>query len=208
MVRLLRAPLLTGAAILLVSAPAFAHHAMGGATPATLMQGLLSGFGHPVLGLDHFAFILAAGLLAAPRTRALLLPIAFVVGSFAGSLLHLQGVALPGGEFLIAGSVILMGLLLASGRRIGDGLFAGLLGLAGLLHGHALAESIFGAEATPLVAYLGGLAVAEYAITAAVVIGWRLLAPVWLGGLPRFSRFAGAGVAAIGAIFLALNVAG
>ena len=204
MVRLLLAAI----AVLSVSAPALAHHPMGGTTPSTLMEGLLSGFGHPVLGFDHFAFILAAGLLAAPRTRALLLPIAFVGGSFAGSLLHLQGVDLPGGEFLIAGSVILMGLLLASARRIDDGLFAGLLGLAGLLHGHALAEAIFGAEATPLIAYLGGLAVTEYAISAAVVIGWRLLAPVWLGALPRFSRFAGAGVAAIGAVFLALNVAG
>ena len=204
MVRLL----LAVTAVLSISAPALAHHPMGGVTPSTLTEGLLSGFGHPVLGLDHFAFILAAGLLAAPRTRALVLPIAFVAGSFAGSLLHLGEVSLPGGEYLIAGSVILMGLLLASARRITDGLFAGLLGLAGLLHGHALAEAIFGAEATPLVAYLGGLAVTEYAIAAAVVIGWRLLAPVWLGALPRFSRFAGAGVAVIGAVFLVLNAAG
>lgn len=208
MVRLLLAPVLTGAAILSASVPAFAHHPMGGATPSTLTEGLLSGFGHPVLGVDHFAFIIAAGLLAAPRARALVLPLAFVAGSFAGSLLHLQGIGLPGGEFLIAGSVILMGLLLASARRIDDGLFAGVLGLAGLLHGHALAEAIFGAEATPLVAYLGGLAVTEYAIAAAVVIGWRLLEPVWSAALPRFSRFAGAGVAAIGAVFLGLNLAG
>lgn len=204
MVRLLLAAI----AALSVSAPAFAHHPMGGATPSNLLEGLLSGFGHPVLGLDHFAFIIAAGLLAAPRSRALLLPVAFVVGSFAGSLLHLQGVDLPGGEFLIAGSVILMGLLLATARRIDDGLFAGLLGLAGLLHGHALAEAIFGAEAAPLVAYLGGLAVTEYAIAAAVVVGWRLLASGMAAGLPRLSQFAGAGVAAIGAVFLALNVAG
>lgn len=200
--------LLIAVAALSVSAPALAHHPMGGATPATLTEGLLSGVGHPILGLDHFAFIIAVGLLAAPRRRALLLPLAFVVGSFAGSLLHLGQISLPGGEYLIAGSVILMGLLLASGRRIEDGFFAGILGLAGLLHGHALAESIFGAEATPLVAYLGGLAVTEYAIAAGVVVAWRLLAPVWIGSLPRFSRFAGAGVAAIGAAFLALNVAG
>lgn len=205
MVRLL---LLAAIAALSVSAPALAHHPMGGVTPATLTEGLLSGFGHPVLGLDHFAFIIAAGLLAAPRPRALLLPIVFVAGSFAGSLLHLGEVGLPGGEYLIAGSVILMGLLLASGRRIDDGFFAGILGLAGLLHGHALAESIFGAEATPLIAYLGGLAVTEYAVIAGVVVAWRLLAPIWLGTLPRFSRFAGAGVAAIGAAFLALNVVG
>lgn len=204
MVRLL----LAAVAAVLVSAPAFAHHPMGGTTPSTLMEGLLSGFGHPILGLDHFAFILAAGLLAAPRRRGLVLPLAFVAASFAGSLLHLAEIGLPGGEYLIAGSVILMGLLLTSARRIGDGLFAAILAFAGLLHGHALAEAIFGAEATPLVAYLGGLAVIEYAIAAAVVIVWRLLAPVWLGTLPRFSRVAGAGIAALGAVFLVLNIAG
>lgn len=205
MVRLL---LLAAIAAMSVSAPALAHHPMGGTTPATLAEGLLSGLGHPLLGLDHFAFIIAAGLLAAPRRRALLLPAAFVAGSFAGALLHLGAVVLPGGEYLIAGSVILMGLLLASGGRIDDPGFAACLGLAGLLHGHALAESIFGAEATPLVAYLGGLAVAEYAIAAAVIGVWRLAAAAWPGTLPRVSRFAGAGVAAIGAAFLVLHAAG
>lgn len=199
--------LVAALAVGLVSLPAFAHHPMGGSTPATLMEGVLSGIGHPMLGLDHLAFILAAGLLAAPRARGLVLPLAFVAGSFAGSLAHLAGIGLPGGEYLIAGSVIVMGALLASARRIEDAPFAALIGLAGLLHGHALAESIFGAEATPLVAYLSGLAVTEYAIAAAVVLAWRLLAPV-LGGLPRFSRFAGAGLAGLGAVFLALNLAG
>lgn len=199
---------LAAAAALAVSTPALAHHPMGGTTPATLMDGLLSGFGHPVLGLDHFAFILAAGLLAAPRIRALLLPLAFVAGSFGGSLLHLGEVSLPGGEYLIAGSVVLMGYLLASGRRISDGLVAAILGFAGLLHGHALAEAIFGAEATPLTAYLGGLAVTEYAIAAAVVLGWRLLARAGRASMPGFNHMAGAAVALTGAVFLVLNVAG
>lgn len=202
MVRLL----LATAAALAVSSPAFAHHPMGGTTPATLMEGLLSGFGHPVLGLDHFAFILAAGLLAAPRIRALLLPLTFVVGSFAGSLLHLGEVSIPGGEHLIAGSVLLMGVLLASSRHVTDSLFAAILGFAGLLHGHALAEAIFGAEATPLVAYLAGLAVTEYAIAAAVVIGWRALARSY-EAMPRLNRMAGAAVAVTGAVFLVLTVA-
>ncbi len=193
-------------AAVLIAMPAFAHHPMGGTTPATLTEGLLSGFGHPILGFDHFVFILAAGLLAAPRARGLILPLAFVLGSFAGALLHLGGVDLPGGELLISGSVILLGILLLSPRSLDDGLFAAILALAGLLHGHALAESIFGAETTPLVAYLAGLAVTQYLIAAAVVLVWRKLAIAVT--LPRFNRFAGAGVAAAGAVFLALNIAG
>ena len=31
-------------------APASAHHLMGGVTPVTFAQGLLSGLGHPVIG--------------------------------------------------------------------------------------------------------------------------------------------------------------
>src|SRR5438552_1104114 len=44
---------------------AWAHHFMGGGPPETFAQGLLSGLGHPVIGLDHAAFILAAGFFLA-----------------------------------------------------------------------------------------------------------------------------------------------
>jgi len=43
------------------AAGAEAHHAMGGTMPQTLAQGLLSGLAHPVIGLDHLAFTVAAG---------------------------------------------------------------------------------------------------------------------------------------------------
>ncbi|PKO63289.1 MAG: urease accessory protein UreJ, partial [Betaproteobacteria bacterium HGW-Betaproteobacteria-17] len=42
--------------LLVASTSALAHHPMGGMTPQTLSQGLLSGLGHPVIGLDHLAF--------------------------------------------------------------------------------------------------------------------------------------------------------
>lgn len=200
--------LVVGLTALLMAAPALAHHPMGGATPSTLMEGLLSGFGHPILGFDHFVFIAAAGLLAASRARGLVLPVVFVIGSFIGSLLHIQSVDLPGGELLIAGSVLLLGILLVTGRNISDTLFAAILGLAGLLHGHALAEAIIGAEPTPLVAYLGGLALTQYLIAAAVAVAWRLLSRRYAPVLPQLSRIAGAGVAAVGAFFLVLNIAG
>ena len=34
---------------------AFAHHVMGGRMPATFTEGILSGLGHPIIGLDHLA---------------------------------------------------------------------------------------------------------------------------------------------------------
>jgi len=59
-------------------APASAHHVMGGATPATFAQGLLSGLGHPVIGLDHLTFVLAVGLAVGASGLNLLMPAIFV----------------------------------------------------------------------------------------------------------------------------------
>jgi urease accessory protein len=210
--RFLTARFVTACAVsltgLAVAAPAFAHHVMGGRMPDSMATGLMSGLGHPIIGPDHLAFILAAGLLAAPRARGLLLPVAFVVGSFLGSLLHLGGASLPAGEIVVAGSVLLLGLLLVLQARINDGLFAALLALAGLFHGYAFGESIFGAEQTPLVSYLIGLGIIEYALSAGTVLVWRMLQRRHTALLPRLSRIAGAGVAAVGAVFLVLNIAG
>ena len=43
---------------------ALAHHGIDGRTPTTFAEGLISGLAHPVLGLDHLVFLLAAGLAA------------------------------------------------------------------------------------------------------------------------------------------------
>lgn len=44
------------ALLALLPLPAFAHHAMGGATPSTLGQAFISGIAHPVIGLDRSPF--------------------------------------------------------------------------------------------------------------------------------------------------------
>ena len=41
------------AAILLLTNPALAHHVMGGRMPVTFTDGLLSGLGHPVIGIER-----------------------------------------------------------------------------------------------------------------------------------------------------------
>src|SRR6185437_11758768 len=61
------------------SVPAFAHHVMGGRMPATFGEGILSGLGHPVIGLDHLAAVIAVGCLAAAHRSASALAVAFVL---------------------------------------------------------------------------------------------------------------------------------
>src|SRR5262245_20125929 len=89
-----------------------AHHVMGGRMPATFVEGMLSGLGHPVIGLDHFAAVVAVGCLAAVHPAAGALVIAFVVAMMGGVALHLQGASMPGAEILVALTVIALGALM------------------------------------------------------------------------------------------------
>jgi urease accessory protein len=202
-----RAPALVFALALVVPATgARAHHAIGGATPRTFWEGLVSGLAHPVIGLDHLAFTVAAGLvaasLAAPLGRAALMPLTFLAAGAAGAALHVAGYGLPQAELLVALSIVALGALLLSRIRVPAAALAALFAAAGLVHGHALSESIVGAEPTPLAAYFSGLVVVQYAIALAAMLAARWVAaerPALVRG-----AFAGAGLAlvATGLVFL------
>lgn len=199
-------------ATLLFAMPAYAHHAMDGQLPNSFAAGFLSGLGHPIIGLDHLVFLLAAGLLAAQYgqnqgqgRQFLILPLAFIVASLAGTLLHLASIDLPGGEIAVALSVLALGLVLLLRATLPVAGFAALLALAGLFHGYAFGESIVGAETTPLLSYLAGLAIIQYLLTAGLALAWRRLDPA----RPIFvQRLAGAAASLTGLGFLVLNLAG
>lgn len=189
---------LVSSLILLVlgSAPAFAHHLMGGRTPATFSEGLLSGLGHPVIGLDHFAAVVAVGCLAAAHRAASGLAIGFVLAMMAGVALHLHGTTVPGAEILVALSVVFLGVVMLRGREIAAGVAFAMFAAVGLIHGYALGESIYGAEPTPLYAYLLGLAGIQSAIALAAVQITRLVSRRAAAMSPL--RLVGAGIAGIG----------
>jgi len=173
---------------------------MGGTTPATFLEGLLSGLGHPIIGLDHFAFLIALGVAVGIGGLNLLMPALFVVMSAIGVALYLNGITVPAAEFLVASSLLVVGAMIA--REAGQTLsvWAGLFALAGLLHGYTYGESIFGAESTPLWGYLIGLAVIQtfLAIAIAVVVRMRTAFAVSLT-----PRLAGATIAGIGLAVMA-----
>ena len=98
------------AGLVVLAGPALAHHPMGGTTPATFIHGLLSGIGHPVIGFDHFAFVIAVGLVAAMYRAAYALPVAFLAGMVGGVIVHLGALNLPIVEVTIALSVVVLGI--------------------------------------------------------------------------------------------------
>jgi len=185
-------------AFLLTLSPASAHHVMGGKTPSTFGEGLLSGLGHPVIGPDHLAFLIAVGIAVGAGGLSLALPLVFVAASALGVALHVGGFDLPGAELIVATSVILAGVLLARGRALPLAAWASLFGIAGLAHGYAYGESIFGAEATPLSAYLLGLVIVQTALATAVAWLVRQKGAAMLG-----ARLTGAVIAGIGLATLA-----
>ena len=186
------------------SAPAFAHHLMGGRTPASFTEGLLSGLGHPVIGLDHFVAVVAVGCLAAAHRMAPALAISFVLAMMAGVALHLHGATVPGAEILVALSVILLGVFMLRGRDVAAGVAFALFVGVGFIHGYALGESIYGAEPTPLYAYLLGLAVIQSAIALAAMQVTRVVSRRAAGLSPL--RLVGAGIAGIGLAILVQRI--
>ena len=195
------------AAVALLSQPALAHHVMDGAMPQTFMDGLLSGLGHPIIGVDHLAFIIAVGFAAVFAGQRLLSPLAFIAATLAGCALQLGGIGLPLAEIVIAGSIVLLGGMVLSGRSISLTVYLAVFAVAGLFHGWAYGGSIIGAENTPLAAYLIGFAVIQYAIAQAAA--WLTVA-VWKASDPSAikPRLAGAVAAGVGAAFLVENIEG
>lgn len=153
-------------AIVMIAAaqPAWAHHVMGGELPQTFLQGLLSGLGHPVIGIDHLAAIVGVGILAALAGRGAAVVLAFGVAVIAGVGLHLTKIDLPASELFVGLTTLLIGALVILRQSMSTALATLLFAIAGLVHGYALGESIVGAEAAPLTAYLVGLLVIQTAI--------------------------------------------
>jgi urease accessory protein len=119
-------------AILLPTA-AFAHpgHAE--------LPGLLSGFMHPVGGLDHVLAMVAVGVFAyVLGGRALwLVPLSFVGMMAVGFLLGVGQIDMPFVELGIALSSVVIGGVAALGRPMPVVAASALVGVFAIFHGHA-----------------------------------------------------------------------
>ena len=101
--------------------------------------GFLTGLRHPISGLDHVLAMVAVGLwgaqLGAPAIWVL--PVAFPMVMAMGGMLGLVGVPLPGIEYGIAASAILLGAAVMFEVRRPRSLRPRLVGFFAVFHGHA-----------------------------------------------------------------------
>ena len=176
--------LITSAA---VSTGASAH--LG--TDSGVHHSFLDGLMHPLTGMDHMAAMLAVGLWSAMTATSArqvwLAPISFAGMLMVGAVLGLGGLQQSGVEPMIAASLLVLGLLVATKAQLPGVLAAGVVGVFAVFHGIAHGTELAGGSNgwTPLV----GMLVATLGLhLAGVGIGLALRShPAWLrrvaGGL-------------------------
>jgi urease accessory protein len=209
MVPYLKIAAVAAAIVASLAPPAFAHHLMGGQLPSTAWQGLLSGLGHPIIGIDHFAFVVGVGLISNLAGRVAVLPLLFVVGTVLGCFAHVQGYTIPWVEPALALTGAAAAAAVGTRAKARHGLLAPLFVLAGALHGYAYGESIVGAEPGVLSAYIVGFGAIQWALATASGAALRMVVERDYVSETKAARIAGAGLAVLAAFaFVNATMAG
>ncbi|MFS2205257.1 HupE/UreJ family protein [Variovorax sp. Varisp36] len=188
-------------AALVLPLAASAHTGVDGG----LHHGLTTGFLHPLTGADHLAAMVAVGLwsaLAARRAWPDLLwaPLAFAGMLLVGALMGLAGVQLPAVEPMIAASLLVLGLLVATRVHLPAVVAMAVVGVFALFHGVSHGHELASEEGAALT--LAGMVGATVLLhLAGIAVGWALRhANAWL------PRVTGAAVVVLGASLLAQAV--
>jgi urease accessory protein len=178
---------------------AFAHQRGGEAI------GFVSGFEHPISGLDHILAMVAVGMwgaqLGAPAIWVL--PVVFPMVMAFGGMIGLMGIHLPGIELCIALSAVALGIAVLSEARPKLWIAAIIVGFFAIAHGHAHGSELpVGADS---VLYSIGFVIATGLLHASGIgIG---LVHKWPAGRVAL-RGAGAVVTAGGVFFLWQAISG
>ncbi|MGO4394175.1 HupE/UreJ family protein [Variovorax sp. M-6] len=186
-------------ALLLAALPLAANAHTG--ADAGAHHDFLAGFLHPLTGPDHLAAMVAVGLwsaLAARRAWPDLLwaPLGFASMLLVGALVGLAGVQLPAVEPMIAASLLVLGLLVATRRQLPALAAAALVGIFAVFHGVAHGQELHGESGAALT--LAGMLAATVLLHAAgIAAGWSLR-----HGHRWLPRIAGAAVALFGVALL------
>jgi urease accessory protein len=162
-------------------------------------SGFLTGFLHPISGADHVLAMVAVGLwgaqLGAPAIWVL--PVAFPLVMATGGMLGFLGVPLPGVEYGIAASAIMLGAAVAFELRPPIVVAGLLVGFFAIFHGHAHGTEL------PL-----GQSALLYSMGFVIATGCLHAVGIGIGTVHRWSwgqkllRASGAMVAAGGVFFL------
>lgn len=161
--------------------------------------GLLSGFMHPIAGLDHVTAMVAVGILGAflGRPAIWVLPVVFPLVMALGGVLGLVGIPIPYIEAGIAASSIVLGLMILFALKPPLWIASIIVAAFAVFHGHA--------HGTELPKAANAL---SYSVGFVVSTGLLHLAGIGIGELIRWpvgqivARAAGGAIALAGVGFL------
>ncbi len=175
--------------IVLISPAVAMAHAPGGE------GGFLTGLTHPVLGFDHLLAMLSVGILSARMGgRAIwAVPATFVTVMALGALIGAKAVNIPGVEYGIALSVLILGFALALEKNLPAIWAMAGVGFFAIFHGHAHGTEM-PAIVKPVI-YAAGFLMGTAAIhIAGVIVGFL---PGKTGRGAAILRYVGAGISGV-----------
>lgn len=162
------------------------------------LDGAVDGLVHPVLGVDHLLAIVAVGVLAAltaDRRIAWLTPVGFLAGLAAGGAVGMAWGSFGGVEAAVAASVLLLGVVVATGPGRAGWWTPFAAAALGAVHGVAHGAELPGG-ASPVLYAVGFLA------ATAALAGLGAAAGRGLRRLPSLRLAGGAAIATVGATLL------
>jgi urease accessory protein len=182
------------AALLALNTPALAHTIPGQA------EGFVTGFLHPLSGLDHVLAMVAVGIWGAQLKRPAIwvLPVAFPLVMSFGGLLGIRAVPIPGVEIGVAASAVVLGIVIALELRPPLWVAGVIVSLFAIFHGHAHGTELPKA-ASPLTFASGFVLATGFLHLCGILIG---LLDLWPAG-GKILRTAGGFIATAGAFLLA-----
>ena len=157
--------------LLILSSAAFAHTGEG------ISGGFISGFLHPIAGLDHVTAMVAVGILGAflGRPAIWVLPVVFPLVMAFGGILGIMGVPIPYIETGIAASSIVLGLIIVLALKMPLWVASVLVAAFAIFHGYAHGTELPGA-ANPM----------SYSVGFVISTGLLHLAGIAIGELIRW----------------------
>lgn len=190
----IRPSLIVLTAIAATASPALAHSGAG------VAGGFVSGFSHPLSGMDHMLAMVAVGIWGAFLGRPLIwiLPVAFPLIMVVGGIAGILNIGLPFVETGIAASVISLGLAIALAWRAPAAAAVAIVSVFALFHGYAHGKEL--PEAAAPEAFAAGFVLATGLLHLAG-IGIGLLAGV--RGGDTILRLGGGAIALAGVWLIA-----
>ena len=174
---------------MLTTTPALAHTNRG------VGVGLVSGFLHPLTGIDHLLAMVAVGIwgtqLGAPAIW--LLPLTFPLVMSFGGVLGVRAVPIPAVEIGVAASAVVLGVMIFLSARPLISIAACIVGVFAVFHGYAHGAELPTA-AEPLAYGLGFVLVTGLLHASGIAIG---LIDRWPAGAVTL-RALGAGISMVG----------